>query len=142
MSAALVDSMAADFEPDQFTDDYQLQLRQLIEAKLEKGESLDTEETFGVPAAEAGSGEGSVSTSGAPAGPEADPLPGTESSRQERESDDDEDQDDDFDDAQPLGLRGTLWGTPSLMASFGATPSHDPACSNHRLLDPRPPRRR
>ena len=57
MSAALVDSMAADFEPEQFTDDYQLQLRQLIEAKLEKGESLDTEETFGVPAAEAGSGE-------------------------------------------------------------------------------------
>ncbi|KQN89216.1 non-homologous end joining protein Ku [Arthrobacter sp. Leaf69] len=57
MSAALVDSMAADFEPDQFTDDYQLQLRQLIEAKLEKGESLDTEETFGVAAAEAGSGE-------------------------------------------------------------------------------------
>ncbi|WP_160668335.1 non-homologous end joining protein Ku [Pseudarthrobacter sp. ATCC 49987] len=57
MSAALVDSMAADFEPDQFTDDYQLQLRQLIEAKLEKGESLDTEETFGVPAAESGTGE-------------------------------------------------------------------------------------
>ncbi len=57
MSAALVDSMAADFEPAQFTDDYQLQLRQLIEAKLDKGESLDTEETFGAPAAEAGSGE-------------------------------------------------------------------------------------
>ncbi len=50
MSAALVESMAADFEPDQFTDDYQLQLRQLIEAKLKKGESLDTEETFGTPA--------------------------------------------------------------------------------------------
>ena len=57
MSAALVDSMAADFEPEQFTDDYQLQLRQLIEAKLEKGESLDTDETFGAPAAEAGDGE-------------------------------------------------------------------------------------
>ncbi|MDD1475952.1 non-homologous end joining protein Ku [Arthrobacter sp. H16F315] len=57
MSAALVDSMAADFEPGQFTDDYQAQLRLLIEAKLEKGESLDTEETFGVPAAGAGSGE-------------------------------------------------------------------------------------
>ena len=57
MSAALVDSMAADFEPDQFTDDYQLQLRKLIEAKLEKGESLDTEETFGVQAAGAGNGE-------------------------------------------------------------------------------------
>jgi DNA end-binding protein Ku len=56
MSAALVDSMASDFEPDQFTDEYQEQLRQLIDAKLEKGESLDTEETFGVPA-EAGEGE-------------------------------------------------------------------------------------
>jgi DNA end-binding protein Ku len=57
MSAALVDSMASDFEPEQFTDDYQVQLRQLIEAKLEKGESLDTEETFGAAAAEAGNGE-------------------------------------------------------------------------------------
>ena len=56
MSAALVDSMASDFEPDQFTDDYQEQLRLLIEAKLDKGESLDTEETFGAPA-EAGEGE-------------------------------------------------------------------------------------
>jgi DNA end-binding protein Ku len=57
MSAALVDSMASDFRPEQFTDDYQVQLRQLIEAKLEKGESLDTEETFGAAAAEAGNGE-------------------------------------------------------------------------------------
>ena len=57
MSAALVDSMAADFDPEQFTDDYQIQLRQLIDAKLEQGESLDTEETFGAPAAEAGTGE-------------------------------------------------------------------------------------
>jgi len=56
MSAALVESMASDFEPEQFTDDYQAQLRQLIEAKLEKGDSLDTEETFGV-AAESGTGE-------------------------------------------------------------------------------------
>lgn len=57
MSAALVDSMAADFEPEQFTDDYQIQLRQLIEAKLEQGDSLDTEATFGAAAAEAGTGE-------------------------------------------------------------------------------------
>ena len=56
MSAALVESMAADFEPEQFTDDYQAQLRQLIEAKLEKGDSLDTEETFGAEA-EGGNGE-------------------------------------------------------------------------------------
>jgi len=57
MSAALVDSMAADFEPDQFTDDYQLQLRQLIDAKIEQGEALDTEETFGAAAADTGTGE-------------------------------------------------------------------------------------
>ncbi|MDQ0616567.1 non-homologous end joining protein Ku [Arthrobacter globiformis] len=56
MSAALVESMASDFEPEQFTDDYQAQLRQLIEAKLEKGDALDTEETFGAEA-EGGNGE-------------------------------------------------------------------------------------
>ncbi|WP_458780802.1 non-homologous end joining protein Ku [Arthrobacter sp. D3-16] len=57
MSAALVESMAADFDPAHFTDDYQVQLRQLIEAKLEQGDSLDTEETFGVEAGEGGKGE-------------------------------------------------------------------------------------
>lgn len=57
MSAALVESMAADFEPEHFTDDYQVQLRKLIEAKLEKGDSLDTEETFGAEAGEGGKGE-------------------------------------------------------------------------------------
>lgn len=57
MSAALVDSMAGDFEPSQFTDDYQVQLRKLIDAKIEQGESLDTEQTFGAEAAEAGNGE-------------------------------------------------------------------------------------
>ena len=57
MSAALVESMAADFDPDHFTDDYQIQLRTLIDAKLEKGDSLDTDETFGVEAGEGGKGE-------------------------------------------------------------------------------------
>ncbi len=57
MSAALVESMAADFEPESFTDDYQVQLRKLIDAKLEQGESLDTDETFGVEAGDAGKGE-------------------------------------------------------------------------------------
>jgi DNA end-binding protein Ku len=57
MSAALVESMAGDFEPERFTDEYQEQLRQLIEAKLEQGESLDTEETFGVTADDSGKGE-------------------------------------------------------------------------------------
>jgi DNA end-binding protein Ku len=49
--------MAGDFEPGQFTDDYQVQLRKLIDAKIEQGESLDTEQTFGAEAAEAGGGE-------------------------------------------------------------------------------------
>jgi len=57
MSAALVESMAADFDPEHFTDEYQIQLRQLIDAKLEQGDSLDTEETFGVEAGESGKGE-------------------------------------------------------------------------------------
>ncbi len=47
MAAQLVDSLAADFQSSDFKDDYQEQLRTLVEAKLEKGESLDTEATFG-----------------------------------------------------------------------------------------------
>ncbi len=47
MAAQLVDSLASDFKSSDFKDDYQEQLRTLVEAKLEKGESLDTEATFG-----------------------------------------------------------------------------------------------
>lgn len=47
MSKQLVESFASDFEPEKFTDDYQEQLRTLVEAKLEKGDALDTEATFG-----------------------------------------------------------------------------------------------
>lgn len=47
MSAALVASFESDFEPEAFTDDYQVELRQLIEAKLEQGDALDTAATFG-----------------------------------------------------------------------------------------------
>lgn len=47
MSASLVDSFAADFAPDRFTDDYQAQLQQLIDAKLAEGDALDTAATFG-----------------------------------------------------------------------------------------------
>ncbi|QNE45894.1 Ku protein [Glaciihabitans sp. INWT7] len=47
MSSALVDSFATDFSPEKFTDDYQEQLRDLIAAKLEKGDAMSTEETFG-----------------------------------------------------------------------------------------------
>jgi DNA end-binding protein Ku len=57
MSEALVKSFEADFEPARFIDDYQVQLKELIEAKLEKGDSLDTSETFGEKA-DGGAAEG------------------------------------------------------------------------------------
>ncbi|THJ68752.1 Ku protein [Arthrobacter echini] len=47
MSAALVESFSTDFDPGNFTDEYQTQLRTLIDAKIDRGDSLDTEETFG-----------------------------------------------------------------------------------------------
>lgn len=54
LSASLVDSFASDFDPEQFTDEYQAELRTLIEAKLEKGDALDTTETFGEQEEESG----------------------------------------------------------------------------------------
>ena len=47
MSESLVKSFEADFEPDKFSDEYQEQLRALIDAKLAKGDDVSTEETFG-----------------------------------------------------------------------------------------------
>src|SRR5699024_498985 len=47
MSASLVEQFSADFDPEQFTDEYQAQLRELLEAKLEQGESVVTAATFG-----------------------------------------------------------------------------------------------
>jgi DNA end-binding protein Ku len=47
MSRALVESFESDFSPEKFTDDYQDQLRELIEAKLEKGDAIDSAATFG-----------------------------------------------------------------------------------------------
>lgn len=47
MSEALVESFSSRFRPDAFVDEYQAQLRKLIEAKLEQGDALDTAATFG-----------------------------------------------------------------------------------------------
>ncbi|GII98184.1 DNA end-binding protein Ku [Sediminihabitans luteus] len=55
MSAQLVSTYESDFTPDEFADDYQVQLRELIAAKIEQGDALDTAATFGEPA---GSEEG------------------------------------------------------------------------------------
>ena len=42
-----MESFAGDFEPEKFSDEYQDELRKLIEAKLEQGDTIDTAETFG-----------------------------------------------------------------------------------------------
>lgn len=47
MAAQLVDSLAGDFDSASFTDDYQEQLRTLVEAKIKEGDALDTDVTFG-----------------------------------------------------------------------------------------------
>ncbi|WP_258935159.1 Ku protein [Nesterenkonia pannonica] len=47
MAESLVESYSEDFEPERFTDEYQHQLQTLIEEKLESGEDIDTEATFG-----------------------------------------------------------------------------------------------
>jgi len=47
LSAALVESFSDDFEPSRFRDEYQEELRSLIEAKRNAGETVDTDETFG-----------------------------------------------------------------------------------------------
>lgn len=52
MAAQLVDSLSMDFEPEKFTDEYQDQLKTLIQAKIEQGDTLDTDATFGEQAAE------------------------------------------------------------------------------------------
>ncbi|HHW83105.1 MAG TPA: Ku protein [Actinomycetales bacterium] len=54
MSAALVEQFSSDFTPENYTDEYQEELRKLIETKLEQGDAVDTEETFG----ESGEDEG------------------------------------------------------------------------------------
>lgn len=48
MAAQLVDSLAGDFDSSAFTDDYQAQLKTLVEAKLKDGDALDTDKTFGI----------------------------------------------------------------------------------------------
>lgn len=44
MASDLVSSYESDFDPESFTDDYQTELRALIEVKLERGEAFETPE--------------------------------------------------------------------------------------------------
>lgn len=47
LSKQLVESLVSDFEPEEFVDEYQQELRTLIAAKLEQGDAVDTAATFG-----------------------------------------------------------------------------------------------
>ena len=48
LSASLVESYSSDFDPDAFVDEYQKELRTLIDAKIEAGDTFDVAETFAV----------------------------------------------------------------------------------------------
>ncbi|GGH40087.1 non-homologous end joining protein Ku [Microbacterium album] len=54
LSASLVESFSSDFDPDEYVDEYQKELRTLIQAKLEKGDAIDTDATFGEESEEGG----------------------------------------------------------------------------------------
>ena len=47
LSAALVKSFSGDFDATDFHDEYQEELRKLVQAKLAEGDALDTDATFG-----------------------------------------------------------------------------------------------
>ncbi|MFV2101901.1 Ku protein [Micromonospora sp. LOL_024] len=51
MATSLVDSMAGDFHPDEFTDDYRAALQEVIDAKVEGREVVQPEEVEEAPAA-------------------------------------------------------------------------------------------
>lgn len=57
MAHSLVSSFESDFSPADFTDEYQAQLRKLVDAKLEQGQTVDTAATFGEQPDDAGDGE-------------------------------------------------------------------------------------
>ncbi|WAC67148.1 Ku protein [Agrococcus sp. SL85] len=47
LARSVVEDLEGDFDPAAYEDDYQVQLRTLVEAKLDEGEALDTAATFG-----------------------------------------------------------------------------------------------
>jgi DNA end-binding protein Ku len=57
MARSLVTSFESDFRPGDFTDEYQVQLQKLVQAKLEEGDTVETEATFGEPAEAPADGE-------------------------------------------------------------------------------------
>lgn len=59
MASALVEQFSGDFDPDQYTDEYQEELQRLIDTKLESDEAVDSEKTFGEESSDSESSSGS-----------------------------------------------------------------------------------
>ena len=57
LSSSLVESYSSDFDPEEFVDEYQKELRTLIDAKIEAGDTFDASETFAESDAAAEGGE-------------------------------------------------------------------------------------
>jgi DNA end-binding protein Ku len=57
LSSSLVDSYSSDFDPEEYVDEYQKELRTLIDAKIEAGDTFDAAETFAEADAGAEGGE-------------------------------------------------------------------------------------
>lgn len=83
MASSLIDSMAGEFEPDAFTDDYRAALQEVIDAKIEGREVVHPEEEEAAPAAavdlmaalKASVERARASRGEAPAGAGAEPTP-------------------------------------------------------------------
>jgi DNA end-binding protein Ku len=58
LADSLVKSLEADFNPEDYKDEYQDELKKLIDAKLEQGDTVDTAATFGEEAEDEGGEEG------------------------------------------------------------------------------------
>ncbi|MFI8696483.1 non-homologous end joining protein Ku [Dietzia maris] len=112
MAASLIETMAADFEPEKYEDDYQLQLKELIEAKAAGGEAFTVEEK---------------DTSGDDDGDDevADLLAALRASVKDRggKADDADDQDDDEDDDEDSGSAKKTASKKSGSGSARKTPA-------------------
>ncbi|MFF5213726.1 Ku protein [Micromonospora sp. NPDC000442] len=83
MATSLIDSMAGDFHPDEFTDDYRAALQEVIDAKVEGREVVQPEEVEEAPAAavdlmaalKASVERARAARGEAPAGGSAEPTP-------------------------------------------------------------------
>lgn len=56
LSASLVESFSSDFDPESFVDEYQKELRTLIDAKIDAGDTFDVAETFATEGESVGTG--------------------------------------------------------------------------------------